>query len=81
MFISGGNDTVSCKTFARTLVEVALKWFKGLSARSITSFEDFASKFVQQFSANKKKEVGLGDLFDIHYDIKSRPKQLAAIIS
>lgn len=38
---------------------------KGPPARSVTGFVDLASRFVQQFSANKKKEVGLRHLFDV----------------
>lgn len=47
------------------LAEVDLKWFKGHPARSVTGFEDLETSFVQQYSANKKKEVGLGNLFDV----------------
>lgn len=65
MFISGGNDTISCKMVVGTLAEVALKRFKGLPECSVTNFEDIASRFVQQFSANKNAEVGLGGLFDV----------------
>lgn len=65
MLISGGNDSISCKMFPRNLAEVALKWFKALLARSFSGFEDLACRFVPQFSANKKKEVGLGDLFNL----------------
>lgn len=45
---------------------MALKWFKGLPTRSVSGFEDLVRRFVQQFSTNKKTEVGLGDLFDEH---------------
>lgn len=56
---------ISCKMFVGKLTEVVLKWFKGLPVRSVTGFEDLAGRFVHQFSANKKKELWLGDLFDI----------------
>lgn len=56
---------INCKMFAGTLAEVALRWFKALLVRFATSFEDLASKFVQQFPTNKKKG-GQGDLFDVH---------------
>lgn len=65
MMNSGGNDAVSCKMLAGTITDVALKWFKGLTSLSVTSFEDLASHFVQQFSANKKKLVQSEDLFDL----------------
>lgn len=39
MKINGGNDAVSCKMFVGTLTDVALKWFKGLTSRSITGPE------------------------------------------
>lgn len=65
MFTHGGNDTSNCKMFAGTLVEVALKWFKDLPARSAIGFEDLAHIFVQHFSAKKKNEAWLGELFDI----------------
>lgn len=47
MFIGGGNDTISYKMFVGTLVEVALKWFKGFPVRSVTGFEDLACRFAQ----------------------------------
>lgn len=65
MMISGDNDVVICKMFARTLTNMALKWFKGLTSRSVTNFEDLAGHFVQQFSDNKKKLVQPEDLFDL----------------
>lgn len=65
MFISGGNDAINCKKKSGTLVEVSLKWFRGLLAQSVTSFEDFDRRLVQQFSANNKKEDRMGDFFDL----------------
>lgn len=49
MYISGGNDAINCKMFARTLAEGALKWFKGLPMCSVIGFEDLASMFLQEF--------------------------------
>lgn len=63
--ISGSNDATSYKMFTDTLADVALKWFKGLPLRSVTGFEDLASRFVQQFSANRKKRVKSEDIFDV----------------
>lgn len=77
MFISGGNDAISCTMFAGTLDEVALKLFKGLSARSMTVFEDLARRFELQFSRNKKKEVGLGDLLMSAKDHPSRSRDIS----
>jgi len=45
MFISGANDALSCKIFVGTLKGVAYKWIVALPARSVTNFEDLATRF------------------------------------
>ncbi|GAU42011.1 hypothetical protein TSUD_236780 [Trifolium subterraneum] len=65
MFISGADDALSCKIFAGTLKDVAHKWIAGLPARSVTSFEDLATRFVAQFAANSEKPFLVADLFDV----------------
>ncbi|XP_050918874.1 uncharacterized protein LOC127136344 [Lathyrus oleraceus] len=65
MFISGVDDTLSCKFFVGTLKDVDHKWIVGLPARSIISFEDLATHFVAHFAVNNKKPFLVADLFDI----------------
>ncbi|RDY06842.1 hypothetical protein CR513_09113, partial [Mucuna pruriens] len=65
MYISGGNDQLSCKLFPGTLRGVAMHWITTLPARSIRSFNDLAGSFVSQFAANKVKRLEVVDLFDI----------------
>ncbi|GAU47711.1 hypothetical protein TSUD_177160 [Trifolium subterraneum] len=65
MFISGVDDALSCKIFGGTLKDVAHKWIAGLPARSVTSFEDVATRFVAQFAANSEKSFLVVDLFDV----------------
>ncbi|RDX69224.1 hypothetical protein CR513_51686, partial [Mucuna pruriens] len=57
MYISGGNNSLSCKLFSDTLCGVAMHWIATLPTRSIRSFNDLAGSFV--------KRLEVADLFDI----------------
>ncbi|RDX97000.1 hypothetical protein CR513_20277, partial [Mucuna pruriens] len=65
MYISGGNDRLSCKLFPGTLRGVAMQWMATLPPRSIQTFKDLAGSFVSQFAANKVKKLEVANLFDI----------------
>ncbi|RDX65530.1 hypothetical protein CR513_55808, partial [Mucuna pruriens] len=65
MYISGGNDRLSCKLFPRTLRGAAMQWMTMVPPRSIQTFKDLAGSFVSQFAANKVKKLEVADLFDI----------------
>ncbi|RDX74378.1 hypothetical protein CR513_45879, partial [Mucuna pruriens] len=65
IYISGGNDSLSCKLFPGTLRGVAMQWMATLPPRSIQTFKDLASSFLSQFAANKVKRLEVADLFDI----------------
>ncbi|RDX83582.1 hypothetical protein CR513_35485, partial [Mucuna pruriens] len=65
MYISGGDDKLSCKLFLGTLRGVALQWIMNLPPRSIYAFGDLAGLFLPQFAANKPKRLEVADLFDI----------------
>lgn len=56
MFISGGDDAISCKMFVGTLKDIALRWFIGLPPKSITDFEVLTGRFAAQFLDKPKKE-------------------------
>ncbi|RDX94955.1 hypothetical protein CR513_22600, partial [Mucuna pruriens] len=55
MYISGGNDPLSCKLFPGTLRGVAMHWLATLPPRSIRSFNDLATSIASQFATNKTK--------------------------
>ncbi|RDX77222.1 hypothetical protein CR513_42690, partial [Mucuna pruriens] len=65
MYISGGNDRLSCKLLPGTLRGVAMQWMATLPPRSIQTFKDLAGSFVSQFVANKVKKLEVANLFDI----------------
>ncbi|RDX96071.1 hypothetical protein CR513_21320, partial [Mucuna pruriens] len=65
MYISGGDDKLSCKLFPGTLRGVAMQWMATLPARTIRTFNDLASAFASQVAANKAKQLEVADLFDI----------------
>ncbi|RDX90197.1 hypothetical protein CR513_27964, partial [Mucuna pruriens] len=65
IYISGGNDKISCKLFPGTLRGVAMQWMSTLPPRSIQTFRDLAGSFLSQFAANKVKRLEVADLFDI----------------
>ncbi|XP_016466502.2 uncharacterized protein LOC107789242 [Nicotiana tabacum] len=67
-----GNDlskeqvtSVLLKTFGETLTEGALTWYSQLPARSITTFEEMADKFVIAHVGDKKAEARVNDIFAI----------------
>ncbi|RDX98176.1 hypothetical protein CR513_18946, partial [Mucuna pruriens] len=60
MYISRGNDFLSCKLFLGTLRGLAT-----LPARTIRLFHNLAVLFVSQFAANKVKRLEMADLFDL----------------
>ncbi|RDX77001.1 hypothetical protein CR513_42942, partial [Mucuna pruriens] len=61
MYISGGDDKLSCKLFSGTLRGVAMQWMTTLSAKTIRTFNDLASAFASQFVANKAKRQAKGE--------------------
>ncbi|RDY05175.1 Retrovirus-related Pol polyprotein from transposon 17.6, partial [Mucuna pruriens] len=56
IYISDGNDRLSCKLFPGTLRGVAMQWMSTLPPRSIQTFRDLATSFLSQFAANKRLE-------------------------
>ncbi|RDX92555.1 hypothetical protein CR513_25304, partial [Mucuna pruriens] len=68
MYISGGNDSLSCKLFSDTLTGVAMHWLATLRALSIQSFDDLAASFFSQFAMNKVKRLEVANLFDIRQE-------------
>ncbi|RDY06098.1 hypothetical protein CR513_09969, partial [Mucuna pruriens] len=65
MYISGGNDRLSCRLFLGMLRGVAMQWMATLPPRSIQTFKDLASSFLSEFAVNKVKRLEIADLFDI----------------
>ncbi|XP_057755875.1 uncharacterized protein LOC130975059 [Arachis stenosperma] len=55
MYVSDASDGIRCKIFPTTLTKTAIKWFNSLPPRSITSFDDFARKFLARFSIQNNK--------------------------
>ncbi|RDX70757.1 hypothetical protein CR513_49966, partial [Mucuna pruriens] len=64
MYISGGDDKLSCKLFPGTLRGEALQWMMNLPPRSIRVFNDLVGLFLSQFATNKSKRLEVADLFD-----------------
>ncbi|RDX90986.1 hypothetical protein CR513_27091, partial [Mucuna pruriens] len=65
MYISRGDDRLSCKLFPRTLRGMAMHWLATLPPRSIRTFKDLANAFTSQFTTNKTKKLEVANLFDI----------------
>ncbi|RDY10124.1 hypothetical protein CR513_05398, partial [Mucuna pruriens] len=78
MYISGGDDRLSCKLFPGTLKGVAMQWMATLPPRTIQTFNDLADAFTSQFAANKKKQLEVADLFDIK---QSREESLKSYLA
>lgn len=52
--------------FTSMLKYVVLHWFIGLPPKSVTSFEDLASRFTAQFSINRGKKIVLSNTLVLH---------------
>ncbi|RDX66815.1 hypothetical protein CR513_54384, partial [Mucuna pruriens] len=46
VYISGGDDRLSCKLFPGTLKGVAMQWMATLPPRTIQTFKDLADAFT-----------------------------------
>jgi len=68
MMLSGGSDAVYCKVFMSTLSGTALEWFVSLPTGHITTFQQFAKMFVEQYIVNKAPPLVSYDLFDVRQD-------------
>ncbi|KAL2453072.1 Retrotrans gag domain-containing protein [Abeliophyllum distichum] len=59
--LHGWPNAIACRAFPMTLRKDAREWFDMLAPRLISSFADFASKFVIYFSSSaRKKKTAMG---------------------
>jgi len=65
MMLTGGSDAVYYKLFMSTLAGVALEWFVSLPDGHITTFDQFATLFREQYLVNKAPTRLSYDVFDI----------------
>ena len=65
MMLMGGSDVVYCKLLMSTLAGAALEWFVSLSDGHITTFDQFATLFREQYLVNKGPTLLSYDVFDI----------------
>jgi len=65
MMLTGGSDVVYCKLFMSTLVGTALEWFVSLPDGHITTFDQFAMLFREQYLINRAPPPISYDVFDI----------------
>ncbi|RDY03310.1 hypothetical protein CR513_13115, partial [Mucuna pruriens] len=65
VYISCGDNLISCKLFPGTLKGVTMRWFSGLSPHTIHTFNDLVAAFISQFATNRAKMIEVTDFFDI----------------
>ncbi|XP_068475054.1 uncharacterized protein [Phaseolus vulgaris] len=65
MMFTRGSDTVYCKMLMSTLSAATLEWFISLPDRHITSFDQFATLFREQYLVNKAPARLSYDVFDV----------------
>ena len=65
MMLKGGSDAVYCKLLMSTLASAALEWFVSLPDGHITTFDQFATLFREQYLVNKAPTPLSYDVFDI----------------
>jgi len=65
MMLIGGSDAVYCKMLMSTLSGATLEWFINLPDEHITSFDQFATLFGEQYLVNKAPTRLSYDVFDV----------------
>ena len=65
MILIGGYDVVYCKLLMSTLAGAALKWFVSLPNGHITTFDQFATLFREQYLVNRAPTRISYDVFGI----------------
>ena len=65
MMLIGGSDVMCCKLLMSTLAGAALEWFVSLPDGHITTFDQFATLFREQYLVNKAPTRLSYDVFDI----------------
>jgi len=65
MILAGGFDVVYCKLLMSTLVGATLEWFISLPDGHITTFDQFATLFREQYLVNKAPTRLSYEVFDI----------------
>ncbi len=65
MMLTRGFDVVYCKLLMSTLAGAALEWFVSLPDGHITTFDQFATLFREQYLINRAPPLISYDVFDI----------------
>jgi len=65
MMLTGGFDVVYYKLLMSTLAGAALEWFVSLPDGHITTFDQFATLFKEQYLINRAPPLISYDVFDI----------------
>ena len=66
------DQRLLAKLFTRTLRDKALQWYCSLPSYSITSFQQLANAFIQQFQNNIGPKVTLIDLMHCKQGVKEK---------
>jgi len=65
MMLTGGSDAAYCKMLMSTLSGATLEWFISLPNGHITSFDQYATLFREQYLVNKAPTRLSYDVFDV----------------
>jgi len=65
IMLTGGSGAVYCKLLMSTLAGAVLEWFVSLPDGHITTFDQFATLFREQYLVNKAPTRLYYDVFDI----------------
>jgi len=65
MMFTGGSNAVYCKLLMSTLSGAAMEWFVSLPDGHITTFDQFATLFREQYLVNKALTRVSYDVFDV----------------
>jgi len=65
MMLTEGCDDVYCKLLMSTLADATLEWFVNLPDRHITTFDQFATLFREQYLINRAPPRISYNVFDI----------------
>jgi len=72
MMLTRGSNVVYCKLLMSTLADATLEWFVSLLDGHITTFDQFATLFREQYLVNRAPTQLSYDVFDIRqYQVES----------
>ena len=75
MALETRNEAILCKVFSTTLIGPTLVWFRQLPEKSIDSFEDLCTQFIEQYNSNRQQQKTMANLHRLVQNEDETPQQ------